>query len=421
MFKVVETFSGIGAQAKALENIGCEHEIALTADWDINAIIAYYAIHKYSPLHNSKYEFISDETIEKFLSGLTLSADGQKPISKNSFCRLNKDIKRQLYIAIKETKNLVSITDIHGQDIPEDINLFTYSFPCQDLSLCGCWTGNKSGIARDAHNRSGMLWEVERILLEMFNSSQQMPEFLLMENVPNILSDRHIDDFNDWQNSLTKMGYYNHVYVLDARNFGGLQKRRRAYMISIHIGNNDEMSTKLMNFFKEHSLEEVRFNSKLSKKPHTLKQLLCTNYSNSKYRKEALSSMPNDTPSRRAIWSDNAHLLNDDFSPKNCLVECVTTKQDRNPNSGLIIMPKELIAPGKSFWRYLTPREALMLMGFDRNDYDKIIKLNLETRNKHYIYNNEKILKLAGNSIVVDVLEAIFTQILSIKSEILLS
>ena len=54
-----------------------------------------------------------------------------------------------------------------GSDIPDNIDLFTYSFPCQDLSLCGCWHGNKSGIARDAHNRSGMLWEVERILLEM--------------------------------------------------------------------------------------------------------------------------------------------------------------------------------------------------------------------------------------------------------------
>ena len=54
MFKVVETFIGIGAQAKALENINCNHEIVLTADWDINAIIAYYAIHKYSPLILSK-------------------------------------------------------------------------------------------------------------------------------------------------------------------------------------------------------------------------------------------------------------------------------------------------------------------------------------------------------------------------------
>ncbi len=76
-------------------------------------------------------------------------------------------LKRRLYAAIKETRNMVSITDVMGSDIPDNIDLFTYSFPCRDLSLCGCWHGNKSGIARDAHNRSGMLWEVERILLEM--------------------------------------------------------------------------------------------------------------------------------------------------------------------------------------------------------------------------------------------------------------
>ena len=58
-------------------------------------------------------------------------------------------------------------------------DLFTYSFPCQDLSLCGCWHGNKSGIARDAHNRSGMLWEVERILLEM-NEWERINHTLLL-------------------------------------------------------------------------------------------------------------------------------------------------------------------------------------------------------------------------------------------------
>ena len=47
MFKVIETFSGIGAQAKALERIGVEHEIVNTCDWDIGAIIAYCMIHKH--------------------------------------------------------------------------------------------------------------------------------------------------------------------------------------------------------------------------------------------------------------------------------------------------------------------------------------------------------------------------------------
>ena len=419
MFRVIETFSGIGAQAKALENINAEFEIVNTADWDINAIIAYYAIHNYSPQHKEKYERISDNEIETYLSNFTLSGDGKKALTQKAFLRLNKNLKRLLYIAIKETKNLVSITDIHGSDIPDDIDLFTYSFPCQDLSLCGCWTGNKSGISREAHNRSGMLWEVERILLEMFNSSQVLPKFLLMENVPNILSERHASDFQSWKYSLTRMGYYNHVYVLDARNFGGLQKRRRAYMISIHTNNDEAINNQILEYFNNNNLENSTFNPRNSRKPHTLNQVLCINYANNKYRAEAISSIPNDTPSRREIWNDNVHLLDDDSRPKRILVECVTTKQDRNPNSGLVQMPDNLVEPGKSNWRYLTPREALMLMGFDKDDYDKIIKLNIETIRNHYLYNNEKILKLAGNSIVVDVLQALFSQILQIRSDIL--
>ena len=64
MFKVIETFSGIGAQAKALERIGIEHEIVNTCDWDVNAIIAYCKIHK-GKIDLSKYEDISDEEIEE--------------------------------------------------------------------------------------------------------------------------------------------------------------------------------------------------------------------------------------------------------------------------------------------------------------------------------------------------------------------
>ena len=113
-------------------------------------------------------------------------------MSDEAFRRMPMHLKRRLYAkTIKETRNMVSITDVMGSDIPDNIDLFTYSFPCRDLSLCGCWHGNKSGIARDAHNRSGMLWEVERILLEMNEMGKELPRFLLMENVTNILSKPH--------------------------------------------------------------------------------------------------------------------------------------------------------------------------------------------------------------------------------------
>lgn len=255
MFRVIETFSGIGSQAKALTRIGKPFEIVNTADWDINAILAYCLIHK-GKIDINKYAEISDEDVTNFLKGLSLSSDGKKPMSDEAFRRMPMHLKRRLYAAIKETRNMVSITDVMGSDIPDNIDLFTYSFPCQDLSLCGCWHGNKSGIARDAHNRSGMLWEVERILLEMNEMGKELPRFLLMENVTNILSKPHAADFGDWKATLENLGYYNKIYRLNAQNFGIPQKRERAYMISILCKNNAETIEQLEKYFEEHNLEK---------------------------------------------------------------------------------------------------------------------------------------------------------------------
>ena len=80
MFRVIETFSGIGSQAKALTRIGKPFEIVNTADWDINAILAYCLIHK-GKIDINKYAEISDEDVTNFLKGLSLSSDGKKPMS----------------------------------------------------------------------------------------------------------------------------------------------------------------------------------------------------------------------------------------------------------------------------------------------------------------------------------------------------
>ena len=415
MFRVIETFSGIGSQAKALTRIGKPFEIVNTADWDINAILAYCLIHK-GKIDINKYADISDEDVTNFLKGLSLSSDGKKPMSDEAFRRMPMHLKRRLYAAIKETRNMVSITDVMGSDIPDNIDLFTYSFPCQDLSLCGCWHGNKSGIARDAHNRSGMLWEVERILLEMNEMGKELPRFLLMENVTNILSKPHAADFGDWKETLENLGYYNKIYRLNAQNFGIPQKRERAYMISILCKNNAETIAQVEKYFEEHNLEKDEA-TRLKQRNLRLKDILCLDYDDvPRYKEEADASKPNDTPSRRKIWEDN-ELLYDGKEIRDIVVNTVTTKQDRNPNSGLIIYKNR--ARGKTKWRYLTPRECFKLMGFDESDFDRIISDNPMVTKNRYLYSTEKLIKLAGNSIVVDVLEAIFRQIMDINGKIL--
>ena len=237
MLRVVEAFSGIGAQAKALKKIGVPYQILSTIEWDINAIYAYDIIHN-GKQDLSKYDnFSKNELIEK-LKIYTLSIDGKKPISKRSLQAMTEDMLKRIYCAIERTHNLASIKDVHANDLAENIDLFTYSFPCQDLSICSAWHNNTSGIDRNAHNRSGMLWEVERILKEYEDDGKKLPSFLLMENVSNILSEAHRKNFDEWKKYLHDIGYENQVYTLNATNFGIPQTRIRTYMIScllIHI------------------------------------------------------------------------------------------------------------------------------------------------------------------------------------------
>ena len=414
MFKVIETFSGIGAQAKALERIGIEHEIVNTCDWDMGAIMAYCQIHT-GTINVAKYQNVSENQIDEFLRSKTLSMDGKKPVNEKTYAHISPEVKRLLYVAIKETNNLVSITDVKGEDIAEDIDLFTYSFPCQDLSMCGYWHGNKSGISREAHNRSGMLWEVERILKEMHTAGRKLPRFLVMENVTNILSSTHKADFDDWKSTLENLGYFNKIYRLNAKNFGVPQKRERAYMISILYDNELMTYMRLQQYFDSYDLENLEIARQYQDRTFMLKDVLCLDYTRDDYVTEADANQPNDTPSREKILQEN-DMLFDGENINEINVNTITTKQDRNPNSGLITYHNG--AEGKTKWRYLTPRECFMLMGFDEADYERAISINPEYVAGKKLLTNEKMIRMAGNSICVDVLEAIFKQILDIDRQV---
>lgn len=413
MLKVVESFSGIGSQVKALKNIGIEHEILATIDWDINAIIAYDIIHHGPPVLDKYKEMTKDELVDS-LKTYTLSSDGKSPMTVAGLKRMSKIELEHLLAAIKRSKNLTSITDIKGNDLPEEIDLFTYSFPCQDLSIAGAWHGNNSGINRDANNRSGMLWEVERILFERKNLNLELPRFLLMENVSNILSETHRENFEEWQNILIDMGYHNVIYNLNAQDFGIPQKRKRVFMLSIKC-NNDLEKMDVEEYFTNHNLELAMYREKLNIKLKFVSEIIKTNYNNEIYRLEANNSQPNDTPSRRKIYEENDKIY--DNNKYISVIPTITTKQDRNPNSGVIDYDSGRL--GKSVFRYLTPRECFMFMGFDEEDYQRLVEndFNISSNRSFFAYN--KLYRLAGNSIVVNILEYIFKQLDYVNKNIL--
>lgn len=407
MLKMVETFSGIGAQAKALKNAKIDFKILNTADWDINAILAYDYIHNGDYIEPNMYSNMTKEELLNILSKYTLSFDGKQPAKFSQLERKDTNFLKRLCYSIDRSNNLISVTDIKGEDLPDDMNILTYSFPCQDLSLAGCWHGNNGGIDRNANNRSSMLWQIERILLERKNQNLSMPRFLLMENVRNIMSKKHAANFEMWQNSLKKMGYYNYVLPLNAIHFGIPQKRIRAYMISIYVGKNKKLKKKVEDYLEKNNLAKIVDPKQLNRKIINIKDILKVDYSNPIYKKEAEESQPKDTPSRRDIYKDNEKLY--EFGRFASIAPTLTTKQDRHPNSGVIEFNNG--KKGMSKFRYITPRECFMFMGFDESDYEALLRNNFLVNDKNYIFTRDKMNKMAGNSIVVNVLEEIFKQV----------
>ena len=127
----------------------------------------------------------------------------------------------------------MDITKVHAQDLNIcDTNAFTYlltySFPCTDLSVAG----KQAGMSKGSGTRSGLLWEVERILTEIRDSNGELPQILFMENVPQVHSQDNMPDFRKWLDFLESLGYTNYWQDLNAKNYGVAQNRERCFMFS---------------------------------------------------------------------------------------------------------------------------------------------------------------------------------------------
>lgn len=173
--RLIECFGGVGSQAMSLRNIGADFEHYRLIEYDKYPVASYNGIHETNFTTTDIREF------------------------------RGKDL------GIVET-GLYTY-------------LLTYSFPCQDLSVAG----KMRGMTKGSGTRSGLLWEVERLLDE----TENLPQVLLMENVPQVIADANINDFHDWQDFLKSKGYTNYVQVINAKDQGVAQNRERAFMISL--------------------------------------------------------------------------------------------------------------------------------------------------------------------------------------------
>lgn len=364
--RVFEAFAGIGAQASALKRMNINYEIVGISDWFIDAIECYAAIH----CKEKKVTVPQDiKEIDKYLSQFTFSKDSVKPYDIK---RLTEDERRDLYRANKKTNNYGSIIELKGRDMPET-DLLVYSFPCQDLSTGGLGKGMRKGSG----TRSGLLWEIERILKEL-NELDRLPEYLLLENVKTIKASTNISDLNQWLSFLESIGYQNDdCMILNSLDFGVPQDRERAFIIS-HLGSKLDLNDAIAH----------------KKKPRVfdIYDFIMTDYdSDAALRTEADNAQLNKTRSRDDMWDINGI----DPITSETTVRTITCNMDRTHTAALF---KYEGIKGDTY-RRLTMREAFLLMGFTKEEYLRAASLGFSYR---------KLNKLIGNSIVVNVLVSIF-------------
>lgn len=342
ILKVNELFSGIGSFRKALENLDISHEIVGISEIDKYAVLSYEAI-------------------------------------------------------FGKTRNYGDISKIKKLDYAD---LWTYGFPCQDISIAG----NMRGIVKHK-TRSGLLYEVERLLLES-QKYGELPKYLILENVKNLVSRKFIADFENWLVFLEELGYKNYWKVLNAKDYGIPQNRERVFCISILNGEFNFPSRQKLNITLNDLLE------------HNVDKKF---YLTEKQIESIKNSTFNITKTRIQTSNTCATLCARDYKDPKCvevrekidfvadyrydeglifrkqlIIPCLTQKVGSTSLSGnpLIFIQKEI--------RKITPKESWRLMGFDDKSFEKAAK----------VCSNSQLYKQAGNSIVVNVLEMIFEELL---------
>lgn len=384
--KLFEAFSGIGAQAKSLKNIGVDFESVGVAEVDGDAIKSYAAVHA----DTSNVTIPSEEEMQAYMERLNI------PLDKKGNRRILKDTELEaVYRASVAIKNVGDISKV--KEFPE-MDLFTYSFPCQSISVAGYG----HGLDRGSGTRSSLLWECERVI------EQQKPKYLLMENVKALLSVKHKHNFDIWKEWLDVMGYNSYVMVLNAKHFGIPQNRERVFMVSVRkdvdtgfeIPVGREIDVKISDFV-DYSVE-----ARLSTEKQ--RDIVRRDASLQARIKNKLNGIEHEIPKHRIDGLGQVYASFRSTAVTNHESWYVQTLTTANQKVYLGGISKEKLYDDSDdlvnhFWcRELSSREYWRLMGFTDEDYDKA----------YQVTKVASLYRQAGNSIVVPVLESIFTNLL---------
>lgn len=354
MLKVFEAFAGYGSQRMALRNLGIPHEVVGISEIVEDAILAYAAIHTDLLSDSDGWPpQLSDSEMVGYLESVNVPLDYKT--FENRARLLKKDALRLLYRANRLAKNFGDIKRIVPETLP-DFDLFTYSFPCQDISVAGY----QRGLDSDSGTRSSLLWECCKII------ETKRPRYLMMENVKNLVGTNHRRNFSEFLRYLEKLGYTNCWNILNARDFGVPQNRERVFCISsldadfaFKFPNPVILRKSMSDMLEPSAPERLYLKNGTLESPITQKVCYCidSNY----WKGSTLGNFL--TKRRRQLVTDGSRAGNGSFRV-----------------------------------RRLTTKEAWRLMGCYDSDFEKAAA----------VVSSTGLYKLAGNSIVVAVLEAVF-------------
>ena len=261
LLTTIELFSGIGAQKKGIDKTELfNSNVIATSDLDKEVVVSYAAIHcgLTNEMINSYEDYPSKEEMVEELTKKRLGYDFKKdkPYDWEKLSKKKDKTKgiEKYWLADKLSHNLGDITQI---DKLQTCDLLTYSAPCTDWSIAGQqeggdWTckdcGHKyspyeidlenrytcpnCGSTNIKSTRSGLLFEVERLLTKMVEDGDS-PKYLLCENVDALVSKKFKPAFDAWVNTLSDLNYNTYWALINAKFCGVPQNRNRLFAISI--------------------------------------------------------------------------------------------------------------------------------------------------------------------------------------------
>ena len=295
-----------------------------------------------------------------------------------NFCEFD-DYAIQSYCAIHDVSPSLNLGDITKVDIDKlpCCDLITHGSPCQDMSIAG----DQAGADEGSGTRSSLIWNSVEIIKKC------NPKFVIWENVKNVLSPKHIGNFNKYIDVMEKMGYVSYYQVLNAVDYGMPQARERIFCISIRKDIN--IGFEFPEKHRVFSMEEYIDKDAVRKVNKTLLP-----YFDEKYKKDYVSK----SGCIKYFDGENQGFFKSDF----------TNKRIYSIHG---ICPTLTTCGSVNLWELkgkMTELEMWRLMGFEDSDYEKAKSTGIPIGALH---------KQAGNSIVVNVICDLFKKLSQLYPE----